>query len=191
MTGDNRELLDTILPYFDLCVDEISAQQKLLAAENNELQLSLERFSLGRSCRGWPTSMPSTPWARARTSSVEMETTADEVISDRTIVHRICMNLLKNALEATDQGGIVPACAAMWAAALPRLGPKPRRHVRRRAAPPLPPLLLDQGPRPGPGRLQRAPAVHELPPGRVWFETGEDGTAFHVRIPQGQELQQA
>jgi signal transduction histidine kinase len=191
MTGDNRELLATILPYFDLCVDEISAQQKLLAAENNELQLSLERFSLGQILQGLANIHAQHALGKGKDIVVEMETTADEVISDRTIVHRICMNLLKNALEATAQGGTVRLCGHVGPQRFHVSVHNPgvmsedvQRHLFRRSFSTK-----------GPGRGLGVYSVHLLCTnylqGRVWFETGEDGTAFHVRIPQGQELQQA
>jgi Signal transduction histidine kinase len=106
LSGDNRELLDTILPYFDLCVDEIAAQQKLLAAENNDLSLSLERFSLGQLLQGMANIHAQHALGSGKDILVDVDA-SEELISDRTIVHRICMNLLKNALEATPAGGTV------------------------------------------------------------------------------------
>lgn len=191
LIGENRELLDTILPYFDLCVDEISAQQKLLAAENNELRLSLERFSLGQLLQGLANIHSQHALGRGKRIVVEMGTSADEVISDRTIVHRMCMNLLKNALEATPEGETVRLvgevhddrfhCEVRNPGAIPD---DVQRHLFRRTFSTK-----------GPGRGLGVYSVHLLCTnylrGRVWFETGEGGTAFHLQIPQGQDLQQA
>ena len=191
MTGENRELLDTVLPYFDLCVDEISAQQKLLAAENNELRLSQERFSLGQLLQGLANIHSQHALGKGRDIAVEMETSADEVISDRTIVHRMCMNLLKNALEATPEGETVRLvgevhddrfhCEVRNPGAIPD---DVQRHLFRRTFSTK-----------GPGRGLGVYSVHLLCTnylhGRVWFETGDGGTAFHLLIPQGQDLQQA
>lgn len=190
MSGENRELLDTILPYFDLCVDEISAQQKLLAAENNELRISLERFSLGQMLQGLANIHSQHALGRGRDIVVEMATTADEVISDRTIVHRMCMNLLKNALEATPEGGTVRLRGDVEAGSFRVSVHNPgtmsedvRRHLFRRSFSTK-----------GPGRGLGVYSVHLLCTnylqGRVWFDSGESGTEFHLHIPQGQELQQ-
>lgn len=191
MTGDNRELLDTILPYFDLCVDEISAQQKLLAAENNELRLSLERFSLGQLLQGLANIHSQHALGKGKDIVVEMETAADEVISDRTIVLRVCMNLLKNALEATPEGGTVRMRGSVGPEEFHVSVHNPgvmaedvQRHLFRRSYSTK-----------GQGRGLGVYSVHLLCTnylhGRVWFETGETGTTFHLRIPQGEALQQA
>ena len=191
LSGDNRELLDTILPYFDLCVDEISAQQKLLAAENNELKVALERFSLGQILQGLADIHIQHALGRGREIRVEMASKTDEVISDRTIVHRICMNLLKNALEATPEGGVVSMRGHVGADGFrvsvhnPGVMPEDvQRHLFRHSYSTK-----------GPGRGLGVYSVHLLCTnylqGRVWFESGEAGTTFHLHIPHGEELQQA
>lgn len=190
LVGDNRELLDTILPYFDLCVDEISAQQKLLAAENNELTVSHERFSLGQMLQGLANIHSQHALGRGRDILVEMGSTVDEVISDRTIVHRMCMNLLKNALEATPEGGVVRMRGDVGAdgfrVSVHNPGTMPedvQRHLFRRSYSTK-----------GPGRGLGVYSVHLLCTnylqGRVWFDSGAAGTSFHLHIPHGQDLQQ-
>jgi signal transduction histidine kinase len=190
LSGDNRELLDTILPYFDLCVDEISAQQKLLAAENNELRLVLERFSLAQLLQGLANIHAQHALGRGKEISVEMQTGSDEVISDRTIVHRMCMNLLKNALEATPEGGAVLLQGSVenghFHVSVRNPGTMPedvQRHLFRRSFSTK-----------GQGRGLGVYSVHLLCTnylrGRVWFETDESGTAFHLHVPQGEHLQQ-
>jgi len=190
LTGDNRGLLDTILPYFDLCVDEISAQQKLLAAENNELSLSLERFSLGQMLQGLANVYAQHALGSGKNIRVEVDVAADELISDRTIVHRICMNLLKNALEATTAGGTVRLAGYMDNGSCHIAVHNPgtiSTEVQRQ-------LFRRSFSTKGPGRGLGVYSVHLLCTnylrGQVWFESGEDDTVFHVRIPQGQELQQ-
>jgi signal transduction histidine kinase len=190
LSGEHRELLDTILPYFDLCVDEIAAQQKLLAAENNELQLAVERFSLGQVLQGLANIYSQHALGRNRTIVVDMLSDTDEVISDRTIVHRVCMNLLKNALEATPEGGAVRLSGNVADGFFEIDVRNPgimSDDVRRQ-------LFRRSFSTKGAGRGLGVYSVHLLCTnylrGRVWFDSGEDGTVFHVRIPQAQELQQ-
>lgn len=189
LSGDNRELLDTILPYFDLCVDEIAAQQKLLAAENKDLSLSLERFSLGQLLQGLANIHAQHALGSGKDILVDVDA-SDELISDRTIVHRICMNLLKNALEATPVGGTVRLHGRMENGLchieVHNPGAMPEEVQLR--------LFRRSFSTKGPGRGLGVYSVHLLCTnylhGKVWFETGEAGTVFHVRIPQGQGLQQ-
>ncbi len=189
LSGDNRELLDTILPYFDLCVDEIAAQQKLLAAENNDLSLSLERFSLGQLLQGMANIHAQHALGSGKDILVDVDA-SEELISDRTIIHRICMNLLKNALEATPAGGTVRLYGRIENDSCHIEVHNPgamTKEVQQR-------LFRRSFSTKGPGRGLGVYSVHLLCTnylhGQVWFETGEAGTVFHVRIPQGQGLQQ-
>jgi len=190
LTGENRELMDTVLPYFDLCVDEISAQQKLLAAENNELRVSRERFSLAQLLQSLANIHSQHALAKGKNIFVEMATALDEVISDRTIVHRMCMNLLKNALEATAEGGNVRLRGEVGEGSFLISVHNPgvmsedvQRHLFRRSFSTK-----------GQGRGLGVYSVHLLCTnylnGEVWFESGEAGTVFNLRIPQGEDLQQ-
>jgi signal transduction histidine kinase len=190
LTGENRELMDTVLPYFDLCVDEIAAQQKLLGAENNELRVSRERFSLTQLLQGLADIHSQHALGKNKEIVVEMATALDEVISDRTIVHRMCMNLLKNALEATPEGGTVRIRGEVGPTSFHIAVHNPgvmseevQRHLFRRSFSTK-----------GPGRGLGVYSVHLLCTnylhGEVSFESDEAGTVFHLRIPQGEELQQ-
>lgn len=184
LSGDHRELLDTILPYFDLCVDEISAQRKLLAAENNELSLSHERFSMAQLVQGLSNMFRQHALGNGKTLAVSMDGSDDDVISDRTIVHRICMNLIKNALEATPAGGTIQIIGTVTSEFFqitvrnPGLIPD---HVQRQ-------LFRRSFSTKGQGRGLGVYSVHLLCTnylrGTVWFESSGGETAFHVRIPQ-------
>lgn len=190
MTGDNRELLDIVMPYFDLCVNEISAQQKLLAAENNELDVSMERFSLGQLLHGLTCIHAQHALGKDKDIRVELGSGTDEVISDRTIIHRIAMNLIKNALEATPAGGTIRIAGivedGLFRISVRNPGVMPGDVQKR--------LLRRPVSTKGPGRGLGVQSVNLLCTnylhGRVWFESAGEETAFHVEIPQGQALEQ-
>jgi signal transduction histidine kinase len=184
LTGENQDLVRTVLPYFDICVDEIAAQRKLLAAETNELVLSCDRFSLTQLLRGLTHVYAQHALGSDKTIEVNVRCADDEMVGDRVIVHRICMNLLKNALEATGPGQAVRLEAdrdgddILISVRNPgRMPDAVQRQLFRRSFSTK-----------GEGRGLGTYSVHLLCTnylgGRVWFEsTEEGGTVFHVRIP--------
>lgn len=188
LSGPNKELLESVLPYFDLCVDEIAAQQKLLAAENNELVPSQDRFSLGQLLQGMANIFRQHALGNSKTIVVDLASADDDVVTDRTIFHRVCMNLLKNALEATSSGGTVRIAGEVTndycQVSISNPGcmpPEIQRSLFHRAFSTK-----------GSGRGLGTYSVHlfctQYLKGRVWFESDENhGTVFHVRIPQGQQ----
>lgn len=188
LSGDQRDLLHMVLPYFDLCVDEIAAQQKLLAAENNDLVLAPERFSLGQLVQGLVNIYRQHALGTGKDIVVEVEGAGDDVIADRTIVHRICMNLLKNALEATEAGDAVQVNGLVrpdfFQISVNNPGQMPeeiRRHIFRRS-------FSTKGIGRGLGIYSVQLLCANYLGGQVWFESEQDsGTTFHVRIPQGGE----
>jgi len=190
LTGENRALLDTILPYFDLCVDEISAQQKLLAAENNELHVSRERFSLAQMLQRLANIYSQHALGKGKDIVVEMADARDEVISDRTIVHRMCMNLLKNALEATSEGATVRIRGRVEQDSFHVSVHNPgvmseevQRHLFRRS-------FSTKGHGRGLGVYSVYLLCTNYLHGKVRFESGENGTEFSLCIPHGEALRQ-
>lgn len=184
LTGEHQELLRTVCPYFDICVDEIAAHRKLLAAETNELVLSRERFSLTQLLRGLTHVYTQHALGSGKTIEVEVRCADDVMVGDRVIVHRICMNLLKNALEATEPGHTVRLEADRDGDDILISVRNPGRMpdaVQRQ-------LFHRSFSTKGEGRGLGTYSVHLLCTnylgGRVWFEsTEESGTVFHVRIP--------
>lgn len=191
LQGEQRELLGTVLPYFDLCVDEIAAQQKLLSAENNELTLAPERFSLGQLLQGLAKVYRQHALGSGKRIVVNLEPENDEVIADRTIIHRISMNLLKNALEASETGdtvtlqGLVQAQFFRISVNNPGcMDENVRQRIFRRS-------FSTKGAGRGLGIYSVQLLCANFLGGKFWFESEKEaGTTFYVQIPQAESLQQ-
>lgn len=186
LAGEQQELVRAVLPHFDICVDEIAAQRKLLAAETGELVLSCERFSLSRLLRGLVHIYRQHALGRDKSIELDLRCGEVELLGDRVVVHRICMNLLKNALEATGSGQSVRLEADRDGDGFRISVHNPGRmadEVQRQ-------LFHRSFSTKGQGRGLGTYSVHLLCTnylgGRVWFEsTEEDGTTFHVFVPNG------
>ncbi len=88
-------------------IDEIVAQQDLIAAEKGELELERSILRGNAFLNDLITLYADHEVAEAR--EVELaEGSVDAVVStDRRLLHRVVGNMMKNALEATEPGGIV------------------------------------------------------------------------------------
>lgn len=96
--------------FYQLClrlVDEIRAQKTLTAAENNELSVypvRLESLSILHDIKA---AYDNHDLARGR--CIEISPAARQVVffSDTALIQRVLINMVKNALEASDEGGTV------------------------------------------------------------------------------------
>ncbi len=77
----------------DYMIDEINAQKLLLSAENNELSLTISRFSLNEIIYSIMRYFEDAEFHFESSGEVK-------VISDRALVYRVIMNMIKNAVEA-------------------------------------------------------------------------------------------
>lgn len=186
LSGEHQELISSVLPHFDICVDEIAAQKKLLAAETNDLVLSCERFSVSELLRGLVHVYRQHALGSDRTIELDSRCGDAEMLGDRVVVHRICMNLLKNALEATHPGQTVRLEAVRdgndFHISVHNPGRMPDEVQHQ--------LFHRSFSTKGQGRGLGTYSVQLLCAnylgGRVWFESTEtDGTTFHVVIPSG------
>lgn len=184
LEGSPRDLLESVLPYFDLCVDEIAAQRKLLAAENNALVLSAQQFSLVELMERLVVVYRQHSLGSGKTICLDEDDPGD-MVADRVVVHRICTNLLKNALEATAEGGIVTVRVRRVEG-----GQQLEIHNPGRIPDAVQRLLFrrsfsTRGEGRGLGTYSVQLLCNNYLGGKVWFtSTEEDGTTFFVRIPQ-------
>ncbi|GAB1409875.1 ATP-binding protein [Desulfovibrionales bacterium] len=185
LDGEHKELLGTVLPHFKLCVDEIKAQRKLLDAENNDLELNVELFSILELIQGLTALMRQSTLCFGKEIRVKADLGSDRLGSDRVLVHRICMNLIKNALEASSKGDVVSLeiveqdSGFVVHVANPAYMPESVQHQ----------IFHRSFTTKGPGRGLGTYSIHLLCTnylrGRVWFETTpETGTVFSVFFPQ-------
>ncbi len=96
--------------FYQLCrrlTDEIRAQKTLAAAENNDLIVrpsALDSLTVLHNVR---TAYAGHDLARARTIAIDPAAQAISFISDAALLQRVLINMVKNALEATDEGETV------------------------------------------------------------------------------------
>lgn len=86
-------------------VEEIMAQRDMVLAENNELRLHVTSFSSRDILRRQQEFSAHTPVALARSIVVAPDSADVAVAADARLVQRVLGNMLKNALEATPEGG--------------------------------------------------------------------------------------
>ncbi|HEX2908848.1 MAG TPA: HAMP domain-containing sensor histidine kinase [Phototrophicaceae bacterium] len=88
-------------------VEEINAQKALMAAENNELTVMpypIDSLALLREIKS---SYTNQEVAKERQIVVDARSQSVTLISDYTLLRRVLVNMVKNALEATDPGKTV------------------------------------------------------------------------------------
>lgn len=88
-------------------VNEILSQRELLAAEHNELTLHPEPLHSTLFLEGVVLSYENTPLGQGRQIVVSPESAKVIFYSDGRLLGRVVGNLVKNALEASSEGGIV------------------------------------------------------------------------------------
>ncbi len=101
------DFLNAIALLSDQINDEILAQRQLLAAENNDLSVQYTDFSLRGFLQQLYASMK--PWAENLGNKLHMDREIPEisVYSDRTLLHRVLVNTIKNAVEASERGDAI------------------------------------------------------------------------------------
>lgn len=87
-------------------VDEITAHRELLAAESGDLEPDLRSISVAEIIQSVVEMYRHHPVAEGR-QILSLPPAGAHVMTDPTLLRRVLGNLLKNALEATDEGGIV------------------------------------------------------------------------------------
>lgn len=103
----NADFISTIALLSDQINDEIMAQRQLLAAENNDLAVQYSDFSLKGFLQQVDASMK--PWAENMGNALQLDPAITEVsvYSDRILLHRVLVNAIKNAIEASDRGSTI------------------------------------------------------------------------------------
>ncbi|MBZ9621860.1 GHKL domain-containing protein [Clostridium sp. FP2] len=98
---------------FEGLIDEIQSQKQILAAENNELFIELEEFNskevlrtLKKLYKGYSDSLNKTIKIAEDSISIDLK-------NDITLLKRVVGNMLKNALEATMDNGVVTMGCSM------------------------------------------------------------------------------
>jgi signal transduction histidine kinase len=108
LSGDElAELLKMMRDSCSVMLDEIRSQQLLLAAESGQLTTDWKQIAVA-DCMA-DAAMVASHWPAAASKSIVPGYPAQSIVflSDPVLLGRVLMNLLKNALEATPEGGEV------------------------------------------------------------------------------------
>jgi K+-sensing histidine kinase KdpD len=90
-------------------VEEIMFLRQIQSAENGDLQVKIEKINSIDFLNSAVNKMKYHDSANGRIITIDEDSANQEFESDRILLQRVMINLLKNALEATPEGGIVNA----------------------------------------------------------------------------------
>jgi K+-sensing histidine kinase KdpD len=109
------EMLDELAVLLDKVsvkiIDDIEAQRELSAAENDELKVEWIKLSALSLLKELKTMCENNPVAHNKWIDIDPESKDQVFISDRVLLSRVIVNMIKNALEAIpEQGAIKIGC---------------------------------------------------------------------------------
>lgn len=106
---EREELLDQLQGLTEQLVDEIQAQRDLLAAESNDLAVNPRPVSALKVLQEALVLVQNQQAGAGKTLIIGPSTPDVKITTDRRLLNRVLVNLLKNAAEATPDGGVVSA----------------------------------------------------------------------------------
>jgi len=105
--AEGQNPLEEIFKYSKRVVDSIQAQKDLLAAEEGHLATNKETIKTYEFLENLITFMRESKYAHARSIVLDCNDKEATTESDPTILNRVITNLIKNALEASEEGKTV------------------------------------------------------------------------------------
>ncbi|NPV10931.1 MAG: HAMP domain-containing histidine kinase [Ignavibacteria bacterium] len=104
--GDQENLIKTSYSFAKILADEINSQRLITLAEAGELDIETSKFSINELINEIITLYSSQ--LSFKDINIQINIPEDfHIISDKTLLRRIVINLLKNALEASQTGSII------------------------------------------------------------------------------------
>lgn len=91
--------------------DEVYAQRTLMEADSGELELNIQPITLGDILSDLDILLRVHDATRGKNLNINHQNADTMMQTDRTILNRVLINMVKNALEATDPGGTVTVSA--------------------------------------------------------------------------------
>ena len=88
-------------------LEEIIHQRQLISAENGDLEIKPESLNTLEVLKSVTTRIKYIEAAERKNLIIDGDSADLQFRCDKNIIHRVLINLLKNALEATSQGGVV------------------------------------------------------------------------------------
>ena len=182
---ETKDIASMISESSDQLIEEISAQRTLTAAESGDLKVSVQELHslelLYRIIRQFHS------YSIAKGKVLEVDASAEhfDLISDPVLLRRVLINLVKNALEAVGEGGVVTlgahsdsdsVCFTVHDAAV--IPPEVQLQIFSRS-------FSTKGSGRGLGTYSIKLITEKYLHGQVSFVSNEkDGTQFTVRYPR-------
>jgi hypothetical protein len=104
---DNDKLVSQIRHLVQRLTKEVEIQRTLSQAESGQYHVAYEDLSLREVIGGLQSSLASHPAARGKRLSFPRDIPGERLFTDLSLLLRVLMNMLINALEATGEGGEV------------------------------------------------------------------------------------
>ena len=179
----NQSLMENIYAFSQKMIMTIKAHRDLLAAEKGELVLSQEEISIKEAIDELIRFFTNNPLAQGK----KIHCTNDKrftLTTDKTLLRRVLVNLIKNALEAINEGQIVTIDYALqndhylFSVNTPLYMPEHIQHqIYQRS-------FSTKGKGRGLGTYSVKLFTEQYLDGKTWFaSTKEEGTTFYVSLP--------
>jgi signal transduction histidine kinase len=165
-------------------IDDINAQRELTAAENDELKVEWSELSALSILKELKEMIDKNPVAQNKRIDIDPESTNFIFISDKVLLSRVIINLLKNALEAIpEQNSIKLGCqrqnqeVVFWVQNSTYIPEEVQLQIFQRS-------FSTKGINRGQGTYSIRLLTERYLNGRVSFESNESfGTIFQVFLP--------
>ena len=168
----------------DHLIEEITAQKELTMAEDNELQLNISAFTSTELLKEVSALYAKHMVSLGKEIIISNGTDNCVITSDKGMMRRVLGNLVKNALEASDEKDkVILSCSvnndhvefSVWNKSIIPLSSKLQIFQRS---------FSTKGKGRGLGTYSVKLLTERYLMGKVWFETGIDtGTTFRVKYP--------
>jgi signal transduction histidine kinase len=104
LTGPQLELFTKMKSQIDRIMDEVEVQRDILRMERHELEIQLATISLEELIESVVNSLSPLKIAKNKDIVVNNQCIKDDITTDQRILRRVLINLVKNALEASNEG---------------------------------------------------------------------------------------
>ncbi|AVM52493.1 signal transduction histidine kinase [Bacteroides zoogleoformans] len=185
-----QEILNEVKRLTDQLMDELTTQKELIYAENGILALQPGDITVEEFMSYASHSL--CPMVEARKCELAIQNNCESgmtLYTDMKLLHRIILNMVKNAAEASEEGGIITLTAApeensvLFSVNNPGVIPENFRGSIFHFG------LSSKGEGRGIGTYSMKLFGENYLKGKVWFTTNEaEGTTFFFRIPLKAEV---